>query len=132
MASEFESALPQLSYVLVATTETEVRDVARWLFTATLSPQVEVVLVAPSRALAHVAARTIPPRVRLASSPNPADLNALRMAGAAVSTGLVVIVIECQGDFTSRIRDPFTAEPTGPSPSTELARWAEDLDEATR
>ena len=123
---------PPLSYVLVATTEGEVRQVARWLFNASLSPQVEVVLVAPSRVLAHVPARVIPPRVVLASAPAPADVNLLRMAGAAVTTGLVVIVIECEGDFTSRIKDPFAAQPAGPSESPELAKWADALDEVAR
>jgi hypothetical protein len=121
-----------LSYVLVATTEAEVREVARWLFAATLSPQVEVVLVAPSRVLAKVPARVIPPRVTLASAPAPADVNALRLAGAAVTTGLVVIVIECEGDFSARIKDPFSAQPAGPADSPELARWADALDQVSR
>ena len=46
--------------------------------------------------------------------------------------GLVVIVIECEGDFTARIRDPFAAQPVGPATSPELARWANELDEAAR
>ena len=39
----------------------------------------------------------VPSRVTLASAPAPADLKSLRLAGAAVTTGLVVIVIECEG-----------------------------------
>lgn len=132
MASDHPELHPPLSYVLVATTEDEVRQVARWLFTATLSPQVEIVLAAPARVLAHVPARVMPPRVRLASAPDPAGLSSLRMAGAAVTNGLVVIVIECEGDFTSRIRDPFAAQLVSPAVSPELARWADELDGAAR
>jgi hypothetical protein len=128
MSTQSGDVLPPLSYVLVATTEDEVRVVARWLYGAPLSPQVEVVLAAPARALGHVPARVIPPRVRLASAPGTPTLNALRMAGAAVTTGLVVIVIECQGDFTVRIRDPFAAQPVAAGGSPELARWATELD----
>jgi hypothetical protein len=120
--------LPPLSYVLVATTEADVRHTARWLFSANLSPQVEIVLVAPSKVLAHVPARVIPPRVRLASAPGTPSLNTLRLAGAAVTTGLVVIVIECEGDFTARIRDPFAAQAAVTGGSAELAQWAGELD----
>ncbi len=132
MVAESSQAIPPLSYVLVATTDAEVRQVAGWLFTANLSPQVEVVLAAPARVLAQVAARVIPPRVRLASATEPATINTLKMVGAAATSGLVVIVIECEGDFTSGIRDPFAALPEGPAGSPELARWADELAEFSR
>ena len=123
-------ARPPLSYVLAATTEEEVHVVAQWLWRAPISPQIEIVLAAPAVVLSWIAGSLIPPRVRLASAIRPQDRKAIRVAGAAVTTGLVVIVIDCDDDFAAKFRDPFApGAASSEPPPQELVRWASQLEE---
>lgn len=120
---------PPLSYVLAAITPDEVQRVARWLWSAPIGEQIEIVLAAPAPIFGRTPARVIPPRVRLASCTRGADRIAVRRAGAAATTGLLVIVIDCDGDFATRLRDPLDQDPSRDlTPTPELARWADELD----
>jgi hypothetical protein len=96
---------------------------------ATIAPEIEIVLAAPVRVLARTAARVVPRRAHLASSRGE-DRIAVRRAGAVVTTGLVVIVIDCDEDFEARLKGPAAgAVPDATSGnSPELARWAAELD----
>ena len=98
---------PQLSYVLAATSAAEVHHAAAWLRRVSLSTPIEIVLAAPGAVFAWVAARAIPPRVRLASAIGPGDRRSVRVAGARATTGLVVVVIDCDQDLDSKFNDPF-------------------------
>jgi hypothetical protein len=124
-----EVARPQLSYVFAATSAEELPRVARWLWRASCAPEIEVVLAAPARLPARTAARVVPRRANLASSGGE-DRIAVRRAGAAVTTGLVVIVIDCDEDFEARLQGPAAGASPGATSgnSPELARWAAELD----
>ena len=100
-------------------------NVAQWLWRARLSPQIELVLAAPAVVLSWIAGRLIPPRVRIASAIGARDRKAIRVAGAVVTTGLIVIVVDCNEDFASKTRDPFSdgGEPSDPI-RREVVRWA--------
>jgi hypothetical protein len=93
---------PELSYVLAAITTDEVDNAVSWLRRTTRAPEIEIVLAAPASVLARVAGRMIPPRVRLASAINPPNRKAVRLAGAQLTTGLVVMVVDCDEDIASR------------------------------
>ena len=105
------ASAPPLSYVLVAETRKQVHDVAQWLKANPISEKVEIVLAAPTSIIAGMPARMVPARVRLASAMGPPNKTAIKVAGAAQTTGLVVIVIDCEDDFAARLRDPFAAAP---------------------
>ena len=121
-------AQPQLSYVLSAVTEQEVHSVACWLRDNRLSSEVEVILAAPAKVFARVAARAIPASVTLASADGVADRKAVQVAGARQTTGLVVICISCDDDFGSLLRDPFAAAaPDAEQPSQWAAEAVAEL-----
>lgn len=125
------AAVP-LSYVLVAETRAQVHEVAQWLRAHPISPQVEIVLAAPAAVMTSLPARLVPARVRATSVANPPNRNAIKMAGAAATTGLVVIVIDCEDDFAVRLRDPFAANPvTGAEPGTDLHKFLSEIDGPT-
>lgn len=92
-----------------------------------ISPHIEVVLCAPATALAHVAARLVPPRIRLASAMAPNDRREIRIAGARATTGNLVIVVDCNEDLKGRLTDPFANGEPPPSAENPAA-WAADLD----
>lgn len=122
-----EQAIP-LSYVLVAETSDQVHEVAQWLREHPLSDKVEVVLAAPARVMASIPGRLLPSWVRTASAFDPPNRNAIKMAGAAETTGLVVIVIDCEDDFASRLRDPFAPVTAADAdPGTDLHRFIGDV-----
>jgi hypothetical protein len=117
-----------LSYVLVAETVDQVHEVAQWLREHPLSDKVEVIVSAPARVMASIPGRLMPSWVRTASAINPPNRNAIKMAGAAETTGLVVIVIDCEDDFASRLRDPFAPIPAADADSgTDLHRFIGDV-----
>lgn len=121
--SKATEAQPQLSYVLSAMTDQEVHNVACWLRDNQLSPEVEIVLAAPGKVFSRVAARAIPPHVRLASADGAVDRKAVQVAGARQTTGLVVICLSCEDDLGSMLRDPFAA----PTPGAEdPSQWTND------
>ena len=121
-------ARPPLSYVFAAISGEELQRVVRWLWRAPIAPEIEVVLAAPVRVLARTAARVVPPRAQLASS-RAEDRIAVRRAGAVVTTGLIVIVIDCDDDFEAKLRGPGAgAAPSASGGSPEFARWAAELD----
>ena len=98
---------PRLSYVLAATDSVELARVVTWLRQRRMSPDIEIVVAASASDLARTAGRLVPPWVRLAGAIKPADRKAVRVVGARASTGSVVIVVDCNDDFSSRIGDPF-------------------------
>jgi hypothetical protein len=114
---------PHLSYVLAAANAEEVHKVAAWLRQGTVPPDVEIVLAAPGQVFGHVAARTIPDRVITASADPQADRKAIRVAGARVTSGLIVIAVDCDDDIAARMRDPFEGE--DPSERPDPATWSE-------
>lgn len=97
---------PQLSYVFAATTSEEVHKVAAWLRT-NRPAGAEIVLAAPSRVFADVAGPTIPLGVILASAPTAGgeDRKSVRVAGARVTTGLIVVAVDCDGDIAIRMQE---------------------------
>jgi len=112
---------PQLSYVLTAVSDQEVHSAACWLRDNALSPTVEIVLAAPGKVLSRVAARAIPPHVKLASAYGPVDRKLVQVAGARETTGLVVICVACDDDFGAQLRDPFAV---ASSDVEDPAEWA--------
>ncbi|MGE0443209.1 MAG: hypothetical protein AB7L66_07805 [Gemmatimonadales bacterium] len=112
---------PQLSYVLAATSAAELHDAAAWLSRTPLSPELEIVLAAPGPVMSRVAARSIPAGIKLVSAYGEPDRRAVRVAGARMTTGLVVMVIDCNEDLSSRFRDPFEtgADSSGIDPLAE-------------
>jgi hypothetical protein len=116
-----------LSYVLAALTPDEVHEASRWLHTHPVTSGVEVVLAAPAEALARIPARVIPAGIRLASAPPTADRKLVRTAGARITTGLVVMVVDCNENLDqqlARASGPGSRDPGGPfeDPSTWAGR----------
>ena len=123
---------PELSYVVAAMTADEVHNAARWLREHPVSPKVEIVLAAPGSILARVAARVIPPGVRIASAEPPIDRKAVRVAGARATTGLVVIVVDCDDDLDAKLRDPFAVGEQAPVIVEDPLAWVGELEPGNR
>jgi hypothetical protein len=119
---------PPVSYVLAALTRDEVHNAASWLRDNSVSDQVEIVLAAPARALAQVPSRVIPRGIQLASAQATQDRKEVRIAGARHTTGLVVIVIDCDEEIGDKLRDPFSPTMAGPPGDAmeDPATWVEE------
>jgi hypothetical protein len=115
---------PHLSYVLAATDAAELAKALTWLRAHPLSPQVEVVLAAPASELARTAGRIIPSWVRLAGAIRPADRNAIRVAGAQVTSGGIVMVVDCDEDLGAKVQDPFDRDAQVPVSVAPAADWS--------
>jgi hypothetical protein len=111
--------------VLAALTPDEVHEASRWLHTHPVTPGVEVVLAAPAEALARIPARVIPAGVRLASAPPTADRKLVRTAGARITTGLVVMVVDCNENLDQQLaRVPGAGSRGAGGPFEDPSTWA--------
>jgi diadenosine tetraphosphatase ApaH/serine/threonine PP2A family protein phosphatase len=123
--SRGEQPRPQLSYVLAAMTSAEMNRAVAWLRSTPPAPGVEVVLAAPASLFARVAGRVIPEHVQLASAIRPVDRKAVRVAGAQVTTGLVVMVVDCDDDIAGKLRGPLGGSSASAGQFEDPATWVD-------